>query len=304
MQELLASYKLPASILMSIKLYYDKLPQLNYNMIRGTVIAAMRTFMPNTSDYSYRALTGFHEEIKKKNLIQESTRTYSQIIQRYEMENFFLQKITEGDVDGVKIAHETMVSNFYLREDKSAETLYATNSNGFAILRTLARKAAEDGGAAIVKIDEITQESIQKFDRARTPSETAIVQKDMLIALTQAVSDARSLDKYSPVIRKVLEYVNANYTTTILIHHLSKKCKISPEYLARLFKKELGSTPTEYITALRTKKAAELLKNSNLSVTDIAEYVGYSDSNYFVKVFKKHYGLTPSAFRRGNVSLQ
>ena len=57
------------------------------------------------------------------------------------------------------------------------------------------------------------------------------------------------------------------------------------------------NTLTAYIADLRTKKAAELLKTSMLSVAEIAMYVGYPDSNYFVKVFKKRYGMTPSAYR-------
>ena len=69
------------------------------------------------------------------------------------------------------------------------------------------------------------------------------------------------------------------------------------KYLSRLFKKEMGITLTAYIADLRTKKAAELLKTSMLSVAEIAMYVGYPDSNYFVKVFKKRYGMTPSAYR-------
>ena len=298
MQELLASHKLPASVLMPLKLYYDKFPQLNYNMIHGTVISTMRTFVPNTSDYSYRSLTGFHEEIRKDNLIKETSRTYSQIIQQYEMENYFLRKIIEGDVDGVKIAFETMTSSFYLYGNKTDQTLYATDSTGFAIIRTLARKAAETGGASIVKIDEITQESIQKYDKARTPAEIGAVQRDMLIALTQAVLDAKYLGQYSPIIRNILTFIQANYTNAISIADISANYHISSEYLSRLFKKELGQSPTEYIASLRTKKAAELLKTSNLSITAIAEYVGYPDSNYFVKVFKKHYGMTPSVYKK------
>ena len=78
MQELLASHKLPASILLPLKLYYDQFPQLSYSMIHGTVLAAMRTFIPNTPEFSYRKLTGFHEELKTDKLILESNNTYYQ----------------------------------------------------------------------------------------------------------------------------------------------------------------------------------------------------------------------------------
>ena len=110
MQELLASHKLPASILLSVKLYYNKFPQLSFQMIRGAVMAAMRTFIPNTPEYTYRKLSGFHEELKPQKIVAESTRTYTHIIEQYEMENFFLRKITDGDVNGVRLAYEHTIS--------------------------------------------------------------------------------------------------------------------------------------------------------------------------------------------------
>ncbi len=297
MQELLASHKLPASIFLSLKLYYNQFPQLSYTIVRGSVMAAMRTFNPNTPEFSYRKLTGFHEEIKTDNLITESNNTYSQIIDRYEMENYFLSKIADGDVDGVRMTFESIASNYYANTSSSQRTLYSTDWNGFAMLRTLARKAAEFGGCPVVKIDEITRESIQKFTSAKAGSELDKIQKDMLIRLTQAVLDAKHMSRYSPVVRNVLDYISINYTQDISLCELSRINHISEEHLSRLFKKELGVTLTTYIGDLRTKKAAELLKTSRLSIAEIAMYAGYPDSNYFVKVFKKRYGMTPSAYR-------
>lgn len=296
-QELLASHKLPASILLPLKLYYNQFPQLSFRMIRGTVLAAMRTFIPNTPEFSYRKLTGFHEDLKKEELLTESNRTYSQIIEQYEMENFFLRKISEGDVNGVRLAFESIASNYYANTDSSQRSLYSTDSNGFAILRTLARKAAEAGGCHVVQIDEITRESIQRFAGARGSSDLDAIQRDMLIQLTQAVANAKKMTKYSPIIRDILAYLFANYTQNIHIQQLAEKNHISPEHLSRQFKKEVGNTITAFIAELRTQKAGELLKTTKLSISEIAMYVGYSDSNYFVKVFKKRYGMTPSAYR-------
>lgn len=297
MQELLASHKLPAGILLPLKLYYEQFPQLSHSMIHGIVLGAMRTYIPNTPEYSYRKLTGFHEEIKTDSLVLESNNTCYQIIDRYETENYFLRKISDGDVDGVRMAFDSIASSYYASTSSSQRSLYCTNWNGFAILRTLARKAAEAGGCPVVKIDEITQESIQKFASARTDSELDKIQKDMLIRLTQAVHDTKYLAQYSPVIRNLLNYISINFTQNISLCELSDMNHISKEHLSRLFKKELGVTLTAYIGDLRTKKAAELLKTSRLSIAEIAMYVGYPDSNYFVKVFKKRYGMTPSAYR-------
>ena len=296
-QELLASHKLPARIFMPIKLYYNQFPKLSFLMIRGTVIAAMRTFVPNTPEYKYRKLTGFHEEIKEHKLLEESNRTYSQIIDQYEMENFFLRKISDGDVTGVKLAFESIASNYYASTSQSQRSLYSTDWNGFAVLRTLARKAAEQGGCSIVKIDEITRESIQQYALARTESELNTVQKNMLVKLTKAVADTKKMSNYSPIVRNTLNYISANYSQNISLSELADMNHVSEEHLSRSFKKEMGSNISTHIGNIRIKKAAELLKSTNLSISEIALYIGYSDNNYFVKVFKKRYGMTPSAYR-------
>lgn len=297
MQELLASHKLPASILLSLKIYYNHFPQLSYQMIHGTVLAAMRTFVPNTPEYSYRSLTGFHEELEKETLEVESHRTYAQIVEQYEMENFFLRKISDGDVTGVRLAFDNIASSYFSRTAPAQRSLYSTDSNGFSILRTLARKAAEFGGCPVVTIDEITNECIHQFESARGSADLDSIQKDMLIRLTQAVADAKENSQYSPVIRDVLSYISINYTQNITLQELSRIHHVSPEHLSRQFKQETGITLIHYISDLRVKKASELLKSSRLSIADISMYVGYADSNYFVKVFKKRYGMTPSAYR-------
>lgn len=297
MQELLASHKLPASILLSVKLYYNQFPQLSFQMIRGAVMATMRTFIPNTPEYGYRKLSGFHEELKPQKLVAESTKTYAHIIEQYEMENFFLRKITDGDVNGVRLAYEHIISSYYASTSPAQRTLYSTDWSGFAVIRTLARKAAEQGGASVVKIDEITREGIQQFASAKNGSDLIKVQTEMIIKLTQAVADSKKLSGYSPVIRNLLIYLSANYTQNYSLHDLAEHSHISEEHLSRLFRKEVGTTLTTYIADLRSKKAAELLKTTQLSISEIAMYVGYSDSNYFVKVFKKRYGMTPSAYR-------
>lgn len=297
LQTLLASHRLPASVFLSLKLYYSKFPQLSYGMVSGTIQAAMRTFYPTTPDYTCRKLTGFHEELQKDEIIFQSSQTYLQVVKRYEMENFLLRKIAEGDVKGVELSFQNVSTNFYANENPSLQSVYVSNNIGFTTIRALARKAAEQGGCPVVQIDEITQASIQKASYTRNTGELNLIIKDLLIRLTTAVAEAKNLRKYPPVIRDVLSYLNQNYTEPIFLQKLADDHHISAEYLSRTFKKEIGQNITDYISGLRTEKAASLLRNSKLSIAEIAAFVGYSDSNYFVKVFKKHYGMTPSAYR-------
>ena len=78
---------------------------------------------------------------------------------------------------------------------------------------------------------------------------------------------------------------------------LSKELDISPYYFSKLFKEETGSNFVEYLTNLRMSRAKELLKDESRSMKEICMEVGYSDPNYFSRIFKKNVGLTPTEYR-------
>jgi len=71
------------------------------------------------------------------------------------------------------------------------------------------------------------------------------------------------------------------------------------DYLRKLFKKEVGVSPLEYLTELRMKSAETLLTamwTNEYSITEIAQMCGFADSLYFSRVFKKHFGCAPSNY--------
>lgn len=72
---------------------------------------------------------------------------------------------------------------------------------------------------------------------------------------------------------------------------------MSPIYLGRLFKSNTGVNFTDFVNDCRIEHAAELLINTELKITSICNDVGYKDINYFIKVFRRKKGMTPSEYR-------
>ena len=85
----------------------------------------------------------------------------------------------------------------------------------------------------------------------------------------------------------------------ISLQSISKEFDINANYVSQLFKKEMGTTFTEYLTNLRIDYACKLLATTALTLIEIAEKSGYDDYFYFSRIFKKVKGISPSAYRDG-----
>lgn len=288
---------------LAFKLYYTAFPIVYTEQITSIVNKCIISFSPTESEYSYRRLSGFIQDVSEEDDKTElSEKNYSEIYRRYDQEKQFLSMIRNGDTKNILSAFEKLSGPEAL-SDFSKETLnYYASGYGLAILKALSRKAAEESGLSVITIDEITQ----KYTQLSSATNNAELQKryqiDMIVELTKAVHNHKlSLDKYSPPIQRVMEYINLHLGDHISNDDLAANASMSISHLSKVFKKETGGTMTEYIALMRCKKAAGLLKKTDLPVQEISSYVGYSDNNYFVKVFKKIYDLTPSEYRKTRI---
>lgn len=118
-----------------------------------------------------------------------------------------------------------------------------------------------------------------------------------------SVSDCQPNEEKS-TFENILRYVNANYTDDISLNFLSQKFYLHNTYISGLFKKNLGITFSEYLTDLRLKKASSLLMASDYPVNEVAAMSGYRDYNYFTRVFREHFNMTPVQYRRSNCQKQ
>lgn len=108
------------------------------------------------------------------------------------------------------------------------------------------------------------------------------------------------IHKESPAIkeiRKITEYINDNFMKDITIGDLAKLSNLSNDYLIRVFTKYAHQTPINYVNSIRLHKAAQLLTNRDLSISEIALTVGFNNISYFSKIFKREYHSSPSDYR-------
>lgn len=99
-------------------------------------------------------------------------------------------------------------------------------------------------------------------------------------------------------IRMAREYIEQHYSQQVSLEEVAEAIGLSPAYLSTMFKKEMGISFSDCLISCRMEAARDLLKNSDLSMAEIAEQVGYADAKYFSKTFHKVVGLKPSVYRK------
>ena len=105
--------------------------------------------------------------------------------------------------------------------------------------------------------------------------------------------------KYDEMITKVIELINLNYSDkNLCLDSIAEKIGISPSYLGKLFKKFTSNTISDYIVQTRLEASKKLLASTDYSIDKVTETIGLSYSNYFYKIFKKTYGITPTEYKQ------
>lgn len=102
----------------------------------------------------------------------------------------------------------------------------------------------------------------------------------------------------SPIVQNVLDYIHVHYDQGISLKTLGQQFHVNAIYLGQLFQKEIGVVFSEYLNRYRLEKAKELLKTTHFRAGEIGKKVGYSDTTYFYKQFRKTVGTTPSEWRK------
>lgn len=130
----------------------------------------------------------------------------------------------------------------------------------------------------------------------------AFLTAQFITLLQQSVSQETNLNIISHGITpiQIAEYLKNNYSEEISLDMLSKKYYVDKFIMAKDFKAVTGMTIIDFLTQIRLNHAKEYLENTKLSISDIAEAVGYTSAHYLSIVFKKKLGISPSDYRQNN----
>ncbi|MDF2927220.1 MAG: AraC family transcriptional regulator [Paenibacillaceae bacterium] len=119
---------------------------------------------------------------------------------------------------------------------------------------------------------------------------------EILLVLSQQFKQ-QSGEAYPLPLKKMIMYVNQNYTLPLSLQDLSEHFQLSKQYISRLFAAHLRVSANHYILTVKLYHAQELLKFSSMNVAEISDYLGFCSPSYFTRVFKQMYAITPKRYQ-------
>lgn len=179
----------------------------------------------------------------------------------------------------------TVTKNNPVRNDKNlAITIVA-----------LASRAAMDGGLHSEIAYTLSDMFIQRIEDDTTFN-LVTISKEIYVEYAKHVEDLKE-QNYSKAIVSVQQYIYNHLYKKIELESLADHVHLHPNYLSRLFKKQVGLTISEYILREKVKEAKTWLEKSDLSITEIANQLNFHDQSHFIKVYKRIEGITPKQYR-------
>lgn len=227
------------------------------------------------------------------NDFSESPHSLWALENNYANEKRLMEAVSQGKLHKVNSIASAVYNNG--TEQRLSDSL-RNRKNYLIILNTLLRKAAEAGGVHPLHLDRISSKFAKKIEDTHSIDSSISLQSDMMREYCLLVKH-HSLNKFSYIIGKAITIISFDLTADLSLKNIANQLNVNPTYLSSLFRKECDCTLTEYVNRKRIEYAINLLNKTDKPINSIAFECGIQDTNYFIKLFKKHTGLTPTQYR-------
>lgn len=271
--------------------------------------------------WMYRVLLVDDEQIERMALAKKIDRYYGDKVEIYHAVNgreavamcgeqkndIVIMDISMPEMNGV------MAAKYIRKMDDECSIIFLSAYDDFEYARNAIKVRALDYLLKPCDMNDllaVMDTALQKLDKENAVNGNSISGKEQNKETEICGSNANNVRENRPkrtdnvrnsdeqtTIKYLKEYVENNYIYDISMQEAAEEMGYSDAYFSKLFKQYFNQNFTAYLTEYRIKKAKELLSNTNHSIKDISRMVGYTDSNYFAKIFKRLVGEIPSKYR-------
>ncbi|MGP8311509.1 helix-turn-helix transcriptional regulator [Enterocloster aldenensis] len=296
-QRIMARKKLPDNLQRELQAFYNNVPvpadlkafEAMLVTIADNLFGVSHTFctIPDHGSFTLESVPG------SLHLKESPTIAMSSIEERYEVEDQMLDAIASGNQDKA-IRYYTLFKTY--RITPRTDNALINRKNMMIIFNTLCRKSVQKGHVHPVYIDDLSTRFAIRINQARSMSELDAIDNEMVHKYCLLVRN-HSMKNYSQIVQRCITYTDFHYAEPLTLAFFAEMCHVTKSYLSALFKKETGGNLTDYIHSIRIRHSLLLLNSTTLPVHVVAAGCGYTDVNYFIKIFKRIHGISPKQYR-------
>lgn len=212
----------------------------------------------------------------------------------YQMERDLIALVKHGNVEAIRLFMNQPVTG---RIGLLAHNELRQRKNGFIVAATLISRAAIEGGLSTELAFAISDRYIQKVELLSRGKDIAQLTMTMLLDYTQRVEALQIHSETSILARTILRYIRKNISKKISLNELANHVYMNRSYLCERFKEDTSMTISHFIRHEKIQEAKRLIETTDLSFSQISDYLAFSSQSHFQSVFKDIEHLTPNTYK-------
>ena len=236
--------------------------------------------------------------MQDKNLKYAVASEDDEIVHRHQnSELLFYQQVAKGDVEAI---HENCLRHEFLNQAGVGQLSKDPIQNlkyHFVVSVSIISRLCVDNGMEMEKSYRLSDHYIQKLDNISTIEEMEEIHDRMVSDYTYRMQIIRQNAGLSRPMTECMNYIYSHIKERITVKDLAEYTSNSTSYISRLFKEEVGISTSDYIRNAKLEASKNLLRFSDYSLADIANYFSFTSQSHFSQLFLKKTGLTPKKYR-------
>ena len=237
-------------------------------------------------------------DIKKELFYKEFVQREEEFLRApYNPEIEFYSTIKAGNVEKVReLCKESFIDKPGLGK-LSDDPLQNTKFH-FVVTTALVARYCIEGGMDLSDAYGLSDYYIQKADKCKKGSDISKLHPEMCIEYAKRMRDLRKNAICSAQIAQCIDYIYDHLHARITVNELAGYIHMNPTYLSKLFKKEVGTSISEYIRRQKLETAKNMLVYSDYRPAEISSLLAFPSQSYFTEIFHKYTGLTPAEYKK------
>ena len=211
----------------------------------------------------------------------------------YQEERYVMDCIREGNTGEILERMDALMEHSGILSGKQVN-----HQKNLAIVSiAMATREAISGGVSPTEAYRLSDIFINYIDKSTSREELLEYNRKSVYEFTRLVAETKRKKRNSSYTEQCKDFIHKNYNKKISLEQVAKQLGISQSHLSRCFKEDMGMSIQDYLLHFRVERAANLLRYSEASLSEISDYVCFYSQSHFGSVFKKYMHMTPKQYR-------